>query len=152
MGRERLTAKLARIQGAPRQAIHTALRQGAEEITAMQKRLAPRDSGDLANSIGYTFGNYRVQNANVRGIMGNAGAGDPDLSVTIHAGDSKAYYAMFVEFGTSQHTAGGKFVGATIPAVAAQPFFYPGYRSLRKRVKSRISRATTKSIRQAAGT
>jgi len=150
-GRQSLAAKLARIQGAPRTAIHAALRQGAEEITAMQKRLAPRDSGDLADSIGYTFGDYRAQNANVRGVMGGTSGNDPDLSVTLHAGDAKAYYAMFVEFGTAAHTAGGKFKGAQHPGTAPHPFFYPAYRALRKRAKSRISRATTKSIKEAAG-
>lgn len=116
----------------------------------MQKRLAPRKTGALANSIGYTFGTYRADNANVRGVSGGGGAGDPDLSLTIHAGDAKAYYAAFVEWGTSPHTAGGKFKGAQHPGAAPEPFFYPAWRANRKRVKSRISRATTKSVRQAA--
>lgn len=117
----------------------------------MQKRLAPKKTGALANSIGYTFGTYRADNANVRGVAGGGGAGDPDLSLTIHAGDAKAYYAAFVEFGTSAHTAGGKFKGADHPGATAEPFFFPAWRSLRKRTKSRISRATKKSVQQAAG-
>jgi HK97 gp10 family phage protein len=149
-GRDRLAKRLAAIQGAPRSAIHDALRTSAEEITAMQKRLAPKKTGALANSIGYTFGTYRADNANVRGVAGGGGAGDPDLSLTIHAGDAKAYYAAFVEFGTSPHTAGGKFEGAKHPGAMAEPFFYPGYRAMKRRTKSRISRATTKSVRQAA--
>lgn len=161
--RDRLAKRLAAIQGAPRKAIHEALKQSAEEVTAMQKRLAPVKSGDLKNSIGYTFGNYKAVNANVRGVTAGGGAGDPDLSVTIHAGDEKAWYAALVEFGTSAHTIKPKRPGGLLniygrlitsvshPGAAPRPFFYPAWRASRKRVKSRISRATTKSVKQAAG-
>lgn len=150
-GRDRLAAKLASIQGAPRKAIHDALQQSAQEITAAQKRLAPKKTGALANSIGYTFGVHKAANANVRGVAAGGGGADPDLSVTLHAGDAKAFYAAFIEFGTAGHVAGGKFAGTFIPPGPAQPYFYPAYRSLKRRTKSRISRATTKSIKQAAG-
>jgi len=161
--RERALKRLSAIQGAPRQAIRDALKQGAEEVTAMQKRLAPHKSGDLQNSIGYTFGSYRPENSNVRGMTASSGGGDPDLTVTIHAGDAKAFYAAFVEFGTSAHEIKPKRPGGLLnvygrllttvshPGATPQPFFFPGWRATRKRVKSRISRATTKSVRKAAG-
>lgn len=161
--KEKLARKLAAIQGAPRKAIHEALRQSAEEVTAMQKRLAPVKSGDLKNSIGYTFGTYRPDNANVRGVSAGGGAGDSDLTVTVHAGDTKAWYAALVEFGTSAHVIKSKRPGGLLsiygrlimsvnhPGAAPQPFFYPAWRASRKRVRSRISRATTKSVKQAAG-
>ncbi len=159
----RLAKRLAAIQGAPRKAIHEALKQGAEELTAMQRRLAPVKSGDLKNSIGYTFGAYRLDNANVRGVSAGGGAADPDLSVTIHAGDKKAWYAALVEFGTSAHMIKPKRPGGLLniygrlipsvnhPGASAQPFFYPAWRAIRKRIRSRISRATTRSVKQAAG-
>lgn len=149
-GRENTLRRLKAIQAAPRPAIRAALKAGAEEITALQKQTAPRDSGDLANSIGYTFGNYKAENANVRGVH-VGGDGDPDLTVTIHAGDAKAYYAAWVEHGTAARTAGGMFASASVPAIRAQPFFYPSYRMLKRRTSGRITRAMNKAIKQAAG-
>ena len=147
--RDRLLRKLARIQGAPRAAMRQALEQNAAEITAMQKRLAPVASGDLRNSIGSTFGKFRAANANVRGVAGGGGS-DPDLSVTIHAGDAKAFYAAFLEFGASgPWQIGGRFEGATHPGFSAQPFFYPAWRALKRRSKSRLTRAMRKSIKDA---
>lgn len=123
-----------------------ALEQGAQQIVSTAKNLVPKDSGDLERSIGYTFGNYTPENSNVRGVTAGGG-GDPDLSVTIHAGDAKAFYAAFQEFGVSPHDAGGKFKGAKHPGNAAQPFFYVSYRMHRRSVKSRVSRAMNKAIR-----
>ncbi len=148
--REKLLKKLAAIQGAPREAMKAALTQNAVEITDMQKRLAPVDSGDLRNSIGYTFGEYRAANANVRGVSGGGG-GDPDLSVTIHAGDEKAFYARWLEFGVSKSwTIGGKFEGAAHPGFSAEPYFFPAWRALKRRSKSRLTRAMRKAIKEAA--
>lgn len=144
--RDRLLKKLAAIQGAPRTAIKAALDKSAAEIVAMQKSLVPRKTGALANSIGYSFGGFTADNANVRGVSGGAG-GDPDLTVIIHAGDAKAFYAAWVEFGTAPHPSGGKFEGTENPGTPAQPYFYPAYRALKKRAKSRISRATKQAIK-----
>ncbi len=123
-----------------------ALETGAQQIVSTAKNLVPKDSGDLANSIGYTFGTYKPANANVRGVQAG-GDGDPDLSVTIHAGDEKAFYAAFVERGTSPHDLGGRFKGAKHPGSQAVPFFYPAYRANKKSVKARITRAMNKAIK-----
>jgi HK97 gp10 family phage protein len=148
--RARLLKRLAAIQGAPRKVLRAALAKSAEEITAMQKRLAPVDSGDLRDSIGYTFGSYTPDNANVRGVAAGGG-GDPDLSVTLHAGNAKAFYAAFIEFGAAgPWEISGKFQGAEHPGFKPQPYFYPAYRALRKRAKGRITRTARKAIRDAA--
>lgn len=144
---DRLKRRLSAIPKAARAEIRKALEKGAQEIVTMAKVMAPVSSGDLRNSIGYTFGEYTPANANVRGVEAGAGLGDPDLSVTIHAGDAKAFYAKMVEFGTAPHPQGGKFEGTEHPGGAAQPFFYPAYRLLKKRVKSRINRAVKKAAR-----
>ena len=73
-----------------------------------------------------------------------------DLTITIYAGNSDAYYARWIEFGTSAHIAGGKFAGATIPAQPARPYFYVSFRANRRRVKGRISRAITKAATEVA--
>jgi HK97 gp10 family phage protein len=148
-GRDRLLRRLAAIQGKPRKAIRAALEKGAEDLTAMQKSLVPKRTGALAASIGYTFGNYAPANSHVRGF-GDAAAGDPDLSITIHAGDAKAFYAAFVEYGTAPHPQGGMFKGALHPGTSPQPFFYPPYRTLRRSIKSRVSRAASKAIKDGA--
>lgn len=152
--RERMLAKLARIQGAPRAKMREALGQNASELVASQKKYAPKDSGALAASIGYTFGSYAPDNANVRG-MGNAGAGDPDLSLVVHAGDAKAWYARIVEFGTMnsrlvRNYFGRRGVEVDVGQMPAQPFFFPPYRLLKRRMKGRVTRAVKKAVKDAA--
>ncbi len=148
-GRARMLNRLAAIQGRPRAAMRAALEQGAQQVVASAKNLAPTRSGALKASIGATFGAYKAANANVRGVAGG-GQGDPDLSVTIHAGDATAFYAAFVEFGTAAHVNGGLFKGSDHPGSVAQPFFYPAWRANKKSVKARIARAMKKSIRDGA--
>lgn len=146
-GRRELLARLEKIQGAPRKAARDALEKGAQQIVATAKNFVPAKTGALRDSIGYTFGAYRPENPNVRGVSASSGGADPDLSVTVHAGNAKAYYASFVEFGTSPHDAGGIFKGALHPGTAAQPFFFPAYRINARSVKARVTRAMRKAIR-----
>lgn len=122
-----------------------ALEQGAQRIVAAQKALVPVASGDLRDSIDYTFGNYKA----TKGMLAaSGGTGDPDLTVTIHAGSSEAYYARWMEFGISRSwTVGGKFEGATHPGFTAQPFFYPAYRAHKRKVVSRVRRVAKKAIK-----
>lgn len=145
-GRAELLAKLKAIQGAPRRAARAALEESARQVVSTAKSLAPKKSGALVASIGYTFGDYRPDNANVRGVGAGRG-GDPDLTVTIHAGSAKAFYASYIEFGTSPHDAGGKFKGAKHPGATAQPFFFPAFRAHKKSAKGRVSRAVKKAIK-----
>lgn len=49
----------------------------------------------------------------------------------------RAFYARFVEFGR--------------PSVPAQPFFFPAYRLLRKRIRGRFSRAINAEIKKVVG-
>jgi HK97 gp10 family phage protein len=153
--RDRLLKKLARIQGAPRKRLREALEQNASELTAMQKRFVPTRTGALAASIRYTFGYYKADNPNVRGF-GGGGGGDPDLSVTIHAGSATAWYAGIVEFGTQnarlvKNYFGHRGVQVNVGSMPAQPFFFPPYRALKKRMKSRATRAARKGIKEAIG-
>lgn len=146
-GRERLLAKMRALPPAVRSAMKQALAQGADELTDMQKRLAPVKSGELQKSIVQTWGGGKVRYSSLNAA---AGSGDPDLTVRISAGNSKVRYAHLVEFGTSPHINGGKFAGSQHPGTAAQPFFYPPYRALKRRIKSRITRASNKAAKQIA--
>lgn len=144
--RERLLRKMAAIPEEIRKAMKDAIAAGADEIVGMQRRLAPVKTGALRASIVATFGGSGPAHASV----GGGGGGDSDLSVRITAGNSGVRYAHLVEFGTAPHVVGGIYKGALHPGSVAKPFFYPGYRALKRRVKSRITRATKKAIRKAA--
>lgn len=126
-----LAKKLAALPNAVKDEIRKALVTSAEEIVALAQSLVPRDQGDLYDSIGWKFG------AGVPvGTVSLARRELGDLSVTVFAGDDKAFYARWVEFGTVK--------------MRAHPFFFPAYRAVRKRAKSRISRATTKAAKKVA--
>jgi HK97 gp10 family phage protein len=106
-----------------------AMEKGADELVGMMKRLVPVDQGDLRDSVGWTWGDPP------KGAVVIAKS-EPDsrgLKITVYAGNVKAYYARWVEFGTVK--------------MSAQPFFFPSYRAMRKRIKSRITREMKKAIR-----
>jgi hypothetical protein len=126
-GLERLQRKLDLLPARVKQRIRAAMETGADEIGWTYGR-APKGSMSLAT---------------VESLGG-------DLTITIYAGDSEAYYARWIEFGTSAHIAGGKFAGAQIPAQPARPYFYVSFRANRKRVKSRITRAINKAAKEVA--
>lgn len=146
-GLDRLSKKLKRIPELAREEISKAMEAGANEMVALAKSLVPRDSGDLANSIGWTWGDA-PKGAMVLGTVRASKTGN--MVITIYAGDDQAFYASWVEFGTSGHANGGLFEGSQHPGTAAQPFFYPSWRAVRKRVKGRVTRAINKSAKRAA--
>lgn len=145
--RESALRKLAAIPPAVRSAAKQALAQSADEITEAIRSAAPQGkTGKLKKSIAQTWGGGKVRYSSLQGNVGEAG--DPDLSVRISAGNSETRYAHLVEFGTAPHINGGLFAGTEHPGTTAQPFFYSSYRRLRRRARSRISRAVTKAIKQ----
>lgn len=146
IGAKRLDRQLAAIPREIRLKVRGALAKGAEEVVAMQRRLAP---DWLADKIGWSFGDAP------RGalVLGSFGEGGADLRVTIFVRD---YRAAWFEFGTGERyrntraraRAAGKAPGYS-GRITAQPYFYPGYRMMRARVKNRISRVMKKAIRDA---
>ena len=135
-----LRARLARIPAKATQAARLAMEQGAEEIVTMMRRLAPVDDGELRASINWKWGDAPPGTFAVTTIKGGKRAGQEvaALRLTIYANakDSKGRpYASWVEFGT-KHS-------------AAQSFFYPSYRALRRRVYGRVYRAIRKAIQEA---
>lgn len=156
-GLERLKAKLAKMPAKMRAAARKAVATGCDEIVAAQKSLVPRDSGDLADSIGWTFGDAppdavlttggRTRGAARESVISR----DEDIRATVFAGDAEAFYARQVEFGTAPHEQGGRFAGTQHPGTAPQPFFFPAYRAKRRRVRSRITRDIRKAAREVAG-
>jgi HK97 gp10 family phage protein len=146
IGLQKLQKKLDALPGKVKARIREAMEEGAKEIVALAKSLVPADSGALRDSIGWTWGRAPKAAMTIGKVQSTGG----DLTITIYAGNSEAFYARWVEFGTAQHTAGGKFTGATIPAIPASPFFYVSFRALRRRVKSRITRSMNKAAKEVA--
>lgn len=129
-GLDRLRRKLKRLPQVAKDEIRNALAQSAREIADLAESLVPQDSGKLAGSIGWTWGDAP------KGAMTLARGQAGDLTVTVYAGDDEAFYARWIEFGTQK--------------MAAQPFFFVSYRALRKRASSRIKRAQTKAAKKVA--
>lgn len=115
-----------------RKAARETLEQNAEELVSEMKRVAPKGvSLDLVNSIGWTWGDA-PEGAMVIGTVG--GKEYSTLRVTIYAGGADAFYAVFQEFGTKD--------------MPANPFFYPVWRTRKRRVKSRLTRNINKAIKE----
>lgn len=167
IGLQSLQTKLKKVPQEARSAIKQALAESADDIVATMKNLAPvsesgsRSStgtwqpGALRDSIVATFGDgdvpkYAAFRQKRRGSKRRIVAKDPDLSVTITAGNDFVRYAHLVEFGTAPHTNGGRFAGSRHPGTAAQPFFYPGYRAHKKSVRAKVSRAINRSAKKVA--
>lgn len=140
IGLDRLKRKLTLVIPAQvEKATAAAMEVGADEIVAMMRRLVPVDTGQLRNSIGWTWGDP-PKGAMVLGKSKSAG-GDGRKVITIYAGNeqtvvgsrSQFQLARLQEFGTQ--------------AMSAQPFFFPAYRALRKRVRGRITRQMKKAIK-----
>lgn len=127
-----------------------ALAQGADEIVADMKRLAPKKTGDLRQSIVQTWGGGKVRYSSMSANT-MEGAADPDLNVRISAGNDLVRYAHLVEFGTAPHINGGKFAGSRHPGAQPKPFFFPAWRANKKRVRARITRATNKALKRESG-
>ena len=126
--------------------IRKAMEDSADEIVRQMKSLAPVSSGDLQMSISWTWGDAPKGSLKIGQIKSAEG----NMRITIFAGGGDAYYARMVEFGTKAHTAGGKFAGAKIPAIPAQPFFYVSFRAGKKRAKGRVTRVMNKAAKEIA--
>ena len=160
--RARLRAKLRALPTEVKKHIIPAMAKAAQEIVDMQHHLAPYKSGALRNSIDWTWGEV----PRVAALSSQAPPPSPttknDLLLSIYAGNEKAFYARFVEFGTRATQLGERIskkdrgrsrsyeATRTFPGTKAQPFFFPAYRALKKSVKNRINRATNKALKAVA--
>lgn len=146
IGLDKLRRKLKAIPKAAKDEARKAVVQGAEEIAALQRNLAPVDDGDLKASIHVT---KPGETTPPYSQPGGSRTANPEQAI-VTAGNTKVRYAHLVEFGTAPHTNGGLFAGTQHPGTTEQGFFWPAYRALRKRVKSRITRNINKAIKAAA--
>lgn len=143
----RLDRKLKRLPTVAREPIRLGMEEAADEIVAMMKSLVPKDSGTLRDSIGWTWGKAPKGSMVMATAKGSLGA---DLTLTIYAGNSDAYYARWVEFGTAGHTNAGKFAGSDNPGTRAQPFFYVSWRANKRAVKRIVRKASRDAAKKVA--
>jgi HK97 gp10 family phage protein len=155
LGLAKLERKLKRLPKVAEDEIRASMQDVAEDIVRLARSLVPKESGDLAKSIGWTWG------APPRGsltlgkvVRSQLGKG---LTITVYAGDDKAFYARWVEFGTAPHNVakgGGNksFKGEAVqhPGASKKPFFFPAYRANRKSAKSAIRKATRSAAKKVA--
>lgn len=144
-GKDRLREKLNALVPGVNEAINEANRASAEELSDAIKRVAP---------VGPT-GEYQ-KSIRAAPVDDNAGRLDQAITTTFRSKGKKGgtvtrtaraegtlawgifalYVWKFLEFGTSK--------------MGAQPHVYPTFRSLKKRIRSRLSRAVNKRIKDVA--
>ena len=128
-------ARLERLFNAVPETVKTSiarsLETSAQEIVDLAKHLCPVDDGTLRDSIGWTWGDAP------EGSIVLAATDSAAMRITIYAGNDEAFYARWVEFGTSN----------TPP----QGFMYPAYRLKRKKVVNRTKRDMAKAFRDLKG-
>lgn len=142
-GLDKFKRALARLPEAAKAAGAASVVQGANEVAALQRNLVPVDTGALKASITVTPPGGQTPAYSQPGGQTTA----RPLQAIVTAGNTKVRYAAHVEFGTAPHVNGGEHAGTKNPGERAQPFFYPAWRALRTRVKSRISRTINKAIK-----
>lgn len=142
----RLRARLAKVPDVARIAAARAMEEGAAEIVKEMKALAPvlkqptkgRTAGALRDSIGWTWGDVPAGSFTIADVRSGKNKGDQyaTLRLSIYAGSKEAFYARFVEFGTSR-------------GMPARPFFYLVWRQRRAQFRKRIRDAVRAAIREA---
>jgi HK97 gp10 family phage protein len=158
LGLARLNRKLKKIPIAAADQIREAMLESGLEIAALAKSLAPIDKGDLRDSIGACIGDPPPTSATGAFRPRKTYGSSLNSKVTVYAGDDVAYYARWVEFGTqaaaaqpSRRNANYKRILVMTKALSAhhatqaQPFFYPAYRALKRRVKTNVNKAVRKA-------
>lgn len=128
-GLDKLRAKLRAMPAEVKREVEAVLISSAEEVASTARALVPVDDGDLKASIVVTPPGGRTP---LYSSGGSQAVGE--LKAVVTAGNGKVRYAAPVEFGHEN--------------AAPRPFFWPAYRSKKKRIRSRIARAIGKAARK----
>jgi len=126
-GKDKLFAALKRSVPAVDVEVRKALEDGGDEMVEKARQLVPYREGDLFDSIEW------------RWTKKTTASGKRSPAIVVMAGaeneSDPAFHVRFVEFGTVD--------------APKQPFFFPAYRLLRRKMRSRISRAMSRAIKKA---
>ncbi len=129
-GLKETLAAMERVKLAAKEAAMQRLIKGANDVADIQRRLAPKDTGALAESITVTLPGQSTPPYSQPG--GSRVARENQVIVT--AGDEDVRYAHLVEHGTSK--------------TEAQPFFFTGYRLLRDQIKRGTASAFSRTAKK----
>lgn len=128
--RDRLNRRLAALPKTVRRAMEVQNAKNAADLVATMKGLAAvsKDSGTLQSTITHRDDSDRG------GISQRISAGGSATTRPVRKGAKAFYdYANAVEYGTSD--------------TQATPFFWPAWRLMRRRLRSRMTRATKKAVK-----
>lgn len=143
-GKKRFALKMRLLKPEVRKEIEGAQAANARDMADLARKWAP--VGDYAGG-----GALRDSTKAIGESEG------PVIRWRVVSGDAEAFYARFVEFGTAPSTVGQRVTnasgrsrkaGRTHPGTPAQPYFFPAYRALRKRMRGRLSRAFSRAKRK----
>lgn len=127
---ERLRKRLDALAPGAARAVQPVLTRSGLEMKSRMVALAPEDTGALKDSIAVSGpGQMTPPHSQPGGSMVV-----PDNAVAITVGGTDVRYPHLVEYGTSN--------------TPAQPFFWPAYRLLKKRIRNRIKRSISKAVRE----
>lgn len=145
--KDRLYAKLKALAPEAAAALAEEANKAADDMVRTARSYAPIEDGDLRESIVATRAGQQTPSYSQPGGSQLV----PEGAVLVTAGNTKVRYPHLVEYGTRPHVNAGKFPGTQHPGAAARPYFWPAFRLLRRRFRSRMTRAMNKAIRKAAG-
>lgn len=144
--KDKLYAKLKQLAPEAAKVVGEEALKAANEMVVTAKAYAPFDDGDLRDSIVVTPGGQMTPAYSQPGGSQMV----PENAALVTAGNSAVRYPHLVEYGTRPHINQGKFPGTQHPGTAAQPYFWPAFRMLRRRFRARMTRAINKSIKKVA--
>jgi HK97 gp10 family phage protein len=128
-GLARFQQRMKAIPKVVREAAQPAIITSGEELVGVMRQLAPKDTGDLENSIVAT-----PPGATTPAYSQPGGSKVvPENTVLVTAGNTDVRYAHLEEYGTVK--------------APPQPFFWPAVRLTRKRITNRIKRSISKAVR-----
>jgi HK97 gp10 family phage protein len=128
---KRLDAAFKRVIAYTTDAALDTLGEGARDMAQVMKSAAPKDSGDLADSIHVTAPGQSVP-AGAK-PYGKQVAGEHEYIIT--AGNQDVKYPHLVEFGTATQE--------------AEPYFFPAYRLMQAQIKAKARRAGIAAAKKA---
>ncbi|MXN48805.1 HK97 gp10 family phage protein [Shinella kummerowiae] len=128
-GLSRIQQRMAMIPRRVRDAVAPALVKEATDLSTLMRIMAPRDTGDLQESIEVTGPGQSTPPYSQPGGSSVV----PSTAAAVTVGNTDVRYAHLVEYGTTK--------------TPAHPFFWPAVRLQRKKATSAIKRAIRKAVK-----